>query len=82
MPKGRFPLIVLFLELPTAMVDVNVHPSKAEVRFQNERNITGLIISSIKSAISNIKSQIVFNGELSSHLIDKTEVYKSNRFRT
>ena len=79
-PKGRFPLIVLFLELPTSMVDVNVHPSKAEVRFQNEREIKGLIISSIKSAISKIKNQIVFNGDLSSNLIDKTEVYKSNRF--
>ena len=78
-PKGRFPLIVLFLELPASMVDVNVHPSKAEVRFQNEREIKGLIISSIKSAISNIKSQIVYNGDLSSNLIDKTEVYKSNR---
>ena len=79
-PKGRFPLMVLFLELPTSMVDVNVHPSKAEVRFQNEREIKGLIISSIKSAISKIKNQIVFNGDLSSNLIDKTEVYKSNRF--
>ena len=80
-PKGRFPLIVLFLELPASMVDVNVHPSKAEVRFQNEREIKGLIISSIKSAISNIKSQIVYNGDLSSNLIDKTEVYKSNRHK-
>jgi len=79
-PKGRFPLIVLFLDLPTSMVDVNVHPSKAEVRFQNEREIKGLIISSIKSAISNFKSQVVFNGDLSSNLMDKTEIFKSNTF--
>jgi DNA mismatch repair protein MutL len=32
---GRYPLAILFLQLPVATVDVNVHPTKAEVRFKN-----------------------------------------------
>jgi DNA mismatch repair protein MutL len=40
---GRYPLSVIFLELAADMVDVNVHPTKAEVRFQEpERIFTGI----------------------------------------
>jgi DNA mismatch repair protein MutL len=39
LPRGRFPLGTLFVELPVERVDVNVHPSKAEVRLQNSREV-------------------------------------------
>lgn len=47
LPKGRYPLAFLFLELDPAAVDVNVHPSKREVRFRSEAAVRGFVIRSV-----------------------------------
>jgi len=47
---GRFPMTVLFLELPPEVIDVNVHPTKAEVRFSNP----GEIFSNIQRIIRRV----------------------------
>ena len=62
-PKVRFQYLILFLELSPLKVDVNVHPSKAEVRFDNEREVTSIYVSSIKSEISKLNEPIYSNIE-------------------
>ncbi len=47
LPTGRFPLAVLFIELDPADVDVNVHPTKAEVRFREP----GCVFSAVQRAV-------------------------------
>lgn len=50
--KGRFPVAALYIECPPTSVDVNVHPTKAEVRFREEGMVRGLIISSLRRALA------------------------------
>jgi DNA mismatch repair protein MutL len=54
LPPGRFPMAVLFLTMPTEEVDVNVHPTKKEVRFLNESRIYWAISQAVKTALRKI----------------------------
>ncbi|CAK6545064.1 MAG: DNA mismatch repair endonuclease MutL [Candidatus Midichloria mitochondrii] len=51
-PHGRYPAIVLFVDCSPHHVDVNVHPTKSEVRFADEQLIKKLIIDAIRSNIN------------------------------
>ena len=46
-PKGRFPPAILFLELDPSLVDVNVHPSKKEIRFREEFKVRNFLLSGL-----------------------------------
>ncbi len=50
--RGRHPMAALFLELPPDRVDVNVHPTKAEVRFRDGALVRGLIVGALKRALA------------------------------
>lgn len=50
-PRGRHAVLVLFIELPPSEVDVNVHPTKKEVRFRHSARVRDALIESLRTAV-------------------------------
>jgi DNA mismatch repair protein MutL len=51
LPRGRFPVVFLFLEIPVEQVDVNVHPAKAEVRLARAGAVHDLVLRGLRAAL-------------------------------
>ncbi len=59
--SGKYPFIVLNLEIPPSDVDVNVHPTKKEVRYKNTNQIFNFIYTSILAGLTNYVEKKVEN---------------------
>ena len=76
---GKYPSCVLNIELPYEMIDVNVHPSKIEVRFINERPVFDAVYHAVKSALMQFdtKKQVTFKKETAFNDIRKFSPFKN-----
>jgi DNA mismatch repair protein MutL len=52
-PKRRYPVTLLFLSLPPQLVDVNVHPTKMEIRFVNSQTIHHFVSNALRKTLSS-----------------------------
>ena len=57
-PKGGYPAAVIFLELPPEAVDVNVHPTKAEVRFREPQRIFPWVSRAVREAWAQMRGDL------------------------
>lgn len=71
MTSGRYPACAVFVEVEPMYVDVNVHPTKAEVRFYDNGAIRGLLVGSIRHALSLGGKKSAETGGLE-HLLEHT----------
>jgi DNA mismatch repair protein MutL len=72
LPDETYPLYVLFIEIDPAKIDINVHPTKTEIKYQDEKAIYAIIRSAVKRSLGryNITPSLDFDQENSiGHLI-------------
>lgn len=71
--EGSFPFYVLFLEIDPKHIDVNVHPTKTEIKFDDERAVYGVVWSAVKQALGshNLAPAIDFHSDI--NLVSKIE---------
>jgi DNA mismatch repair protein MutL len=65
LPPTVFPVVLLFLEMPLAEVDVNVHPSKVEVRFRQQSVVHDFVRDSVRAALMKARPVPQFTREIS-----------------
>jgi len=65
LPADSFPLYVLFIEIDPAKIDINVHPTKTEIKYEDERSIYAILQSAVKRSLGryNITPTLDFNQE-------------------
>jgi DNA mismatch repair protein MutL len=65
LPDDHFPLYVLFIDIDPAKIDVNVHPTKTEIKYLDEKSIYAIIHSAVKRSLGrfNISPTLDFNQE-------------------
>src|SRR5579864_8767813 len=66
-PPTVYPVVLLFLELPAGEVDVNVHPSKTEVRFRQQTAMHDFVRDSVRAALMKARPVPQFTTEIRAH---------------
>jgi DNA mismatch repair protein MutL len=88
--EESFPFYVLFIEIDPKHIDVNVHPTKTEIKFDDEKAVYAVMLASVRQSIGshNLNSAIDFNSDV--NIISKLtqaasntkDVYFDERFST
>jgi len=73
-PAGRFPVVILFIAIRPSAVDVNVHPTKAEVKFRDPERVFHAVMGTLSSVLDgrSLSPQPVLEGEKNDLAYSKT----------
>lgn len=90
LPEGSFPFYVLFIDIDPKHIDVNVHPTKTEIKFDDERAVYAVVRAAVRQAIGshNLTPAIDFNADvniiskLTESASNARDVYVDERFST
>jgi DNA mismatch repair protein MutL len=67
LPQGHFPMYLIYLDIDPAQIDINIHPTKTEIKFQDERAVYAIIHAAVRRALGkfSIAPSIDFEQETS-----------------
>jgi len=90
LPENSFPFYVLFIDIDPKHIDVNVHPTKTEIKFDDERAVYAVVRSAVRQAIGshNLTPAIDFNADvniiskLTQAAAQSKDIYFDERFST
>ncbi len=76
LPKGRFPSVFLFLTLDPAQVDVNVHPTKKEIKFRRPMQVRDQLIAAIEQALqqSPLGTETTISGQKGEGVVPAAQI--------
>jgi DNA mismatch repair protein MutL len=76
LPADTHPFYVLFIDMDPGKIDINVHPTKTEVKFEDERLIYGVVKSAVRQALGahNIAPSLDFNFDVNFEAITKSKL--------
>ena len=66
LPKDSFPFYVLFLQIDPESIDINVHPTKSEIKFEDEKTVYAIVRAAVKKSLGlhNIAPSLDFEGDV------------------
>ena len=66
LPEGSHPFYVLFIEIDPSHIDINIHPTKTEIKFDDEKSVYAIIMSAVKKAVGvyNLSQSIDFDDNI------------------
>ncbi len=89
LPKDSHPFYVLFLEIAPESIDINVHPTKTEIKFEDEKTVYAIVRAAVKQSLGvhNIAPSLDFEGDVNfaalkpvTHSFDENKFEKATNF--
>lgn len=73
-PENMHPFYVLFIEIDPAHIDINVHPTKTEIKFDDERSVYAIVQAAVRKAMSayNLSPTIDFEADVNVNFLQNT----------
>ncbi|GAA4410814.1 DNA mismatch repair endonuclease MutL [Nibrella viscosa] len=66
LPEGSHPFYVLFIEIDPSHIDINIHPTKTEIKFDDERSVYAIVMAAVRKAVGiyNLSPSLDFESDV------------------
>ncbi|WP_027003604.1 DNA mismatch repair endonuclease MutL [Hugenholtzia roseola] len=72
--KDSFPFYTIFIEMPAEQIDINVHPTKTEVKFEDERTLYAIVAATVKQALGIHQALPAIDFEVDANFLQNAQI--------